>query len=239
MKKEILLFFPIFLFVSCFTDDTPKTANVKQNEIYQEYDLIWNNSGQEWNADARFRWRNADSEPMQLTPPSRVTINGQEMEWSENLFMSNSYSRSGKTGAKRFTFHFADTDGHVYINTIPFTPIEFDTVMTAIARFEDLRIPLSRDVQPDEVIEFHMADTTDSFTDPIMIGETSKDAYVRYDATTHCLHVSESYFHYMDYTGLQLWMTCHKQMPLTSGTRVGGKMTLSYTSKTLFVERTW
>lgn len=239
MKKAPLLFIPIFLFVSCFTDDTPKTANVKQNEIYQEYDFNWNNSMQLWTADARFRWRNADSEPMQLTPPSRVTINGKEMEWSENLLESNSYSRNGTPSAKRYTFQFTDTDGRVYINTVPFIPIEFDTVMTVMARYKDLRIPLSRDVQPDEVIEFHMADTSDAFFDPIIIGGKSSDANVRYDTATHCLHVSESYFHYMGDTGLKLWMTCSKQTSLTSGTRAGGIMSMAYTSKTLFLERKW
>lgn len=237
MKKEILLFFPIFLFVSCFTDDTPKTANVKQNEIYQEYDLIWNNSEQEWKADARFRWRNADSEPMQLTPPSRVTINGKEMEWSENLFMSNSYSRSGKTGAKRFTFHFADTDGHVYINTVPFTPIEFDTVTSTLPPLGDIRIPLSRDVQPDEVIYFHLTDTADIFSDKIMIAEKDKWSEVSYDPGTHCLVISKSFFEFVRDTELLLWMDGYRIMPLTSGSSVGGKITVNFKSKTLRVVR--
>lgn len=237
MKKETLLFIPILLFVSCFSDDTPKSAKVKQSEIYQEYDLFLDYSAQEWKADARFRWRNEDGESMQLTPPSRVTINGQGMEWSENLFESNSYSRKGKTDAKRFTFQFADTDGRFYINTVPFTPIEFDTVTSTMPRFVDMRIPLSRDVLPDEVIYFNLTDTADIFSDEIMIAEKEKWSEVTYDPGTHCLVISKSFFEFVRDTELLLWMNGYRKMPVTSGTSAGGKMIVNFKSKPLRIVR--
>lgn len=107
--KYLLLLVPVLLLISCKKD----SKSVNQDEIYQVYEISFNESSGYTVCIARFTHKSENGKPLKLSEGSTITVNGESMDP-----LGKAYTKSYKGYATSATFIFTDADGKEYSNTI-------------------------------------------------------------------------------------------------------------------------
>lgn len=136
MKKFglLALFVGLISMVGCQKEDS---SDVNQNKIYTHYEMVYNANSDVTDVIARFRFGNATGTLLQLTDSTNAAVyfNGEKLPY-DDLYAGHHKQYAGKIAAG--TFKYINTDGDVYINTIPTGdtigfPASFDTIKKSVA----------------------------------------------------------------------------------------------------------
>ena len=125
--KGIAMLCLLSFFGSCASESS---SDVNQDRIYAEYELYYDKNQDKTYASAIFRFGNASGTQLQLTSPSHVTFNGDEIPFDATF----SYYRKEYAGlVTGGTFVFTDTDGNSFTNSVSSTrtiafPANMDTI---------------------------------------------------------------------------------------------------------------
>jgi hypothetical protein len=125
MKKIFKVLFVAILFavvtISCEREDSDK---VDQDTIFAEYELFYNANTDITYARAIFHFSNIFGTRLDLSSPSKVTFNGDELLWKSGLaYYEKEYAGFVTTG----TFVWTDTDGNSFTNDITVNQIDYPT----------------------------------------------------------------------------------------------------------------
>jgi len=111
--------------------ETENSADVNQDRIYTAYELYYNQNEDVTYAWARFRFGNALGTLLELTAPSTVSFDGQELAWRP-LLAYYELRLPGKISMG--SFRFEDTDGNVYENSLEFREIAYNDSTSHISK---------------------------------------------------------------------------------------------------------
>ena len=129
--KKIILFLVVLAVMSlkfsgCKTENS---EDVNQDRIFTVYELFYNANEDVTYANARFRFGNVTGTLLELSDPSFVEFNGQQLDYKPALAFYQlkmaGYIDSGM-------FHWEDTDGKAFENTIKIHEIFHNDTITAI-----------------------------------------------------------------------------------------------------------
>jgi hypothetical protein len=137
MRKIFTLFIisnSFFLF-SCVSNETANSDTVKQSEIYQSYNITYDEGDMELSATAFFRFGGSAGTTLNLVKPSAIIFNGQDMAMGKNIFSGTFYESNQQTGlANNYTFVFTDTDKKTYTNSTSIDKLAIDEFPKTIKR---------------------------------------------------------------------------------------------------------
>jgi len=126
MKKHIKFILSIVLFAviafSCEREDSDK---VDQDTIFAEYELFYNANEDITYARAIFHFSNIFGTRLELSDPSNVTFNGDQLLWKSGLaYYEKEYVGFVNSG----TFVWTDTDGNTFTNPVSINEIDYPAV---------------------------------------------------------------------------------------------------------------
>lgn len=118
------------------------SADVNQDRIYTHYELFYNANEDITYARAWFRFGSITGTQLELAAPSEVTFEGDKLAFNKVLaFYEKQYPGLKSTGK----FHWEDTEGKAFDNTVTIHAIDFGVVPDSIARTSALTIPWTGD----------------------------------------------------------------------------------------------
>ena len=85
------------------------TENIDQDKIFTRYDLSYNENTNITTATAEFRFNNLLGTRLELSEPSAVMVNSQNMEWFKKWNYQVKFSEKVPTA----DFTWVDTDGNI------------------------------------------------------------------------------------------------------------------------------
>lgn len=137
-----LTIFSLFVLFSATSCQRESSGDVKQDRIFTQYELFYNANEDITYARAWFRFGNATGTLLELASPSEVTFEGDKLAFNGVLaYYEKKYAGLKSSG----TFHWEDTEGHTFDNTITVKPIAFGALPDSIARNAALTIPFTGD----------------------------------------------------------------------------------------------
>jgi hypothetical protein len=111
MKRTITLvtiLSVVLFFTSCNREES---VNIDQNRIYSTYEFIYDTETNVSHLNATFRLDNSSGQKLELSYPSRVDFNGEQLDWRK----TSGYYRLNRTGnLNGGTFNLFDINGVVY-----------------------------------------------------------------------------------------------------------------------------
>ena len=126
VKIAVALFIASFA-ISCQRENSD---DVNQDRIYAEYELYYDKNQNKTYASAVFRFGNATGTLLELTSPSSVTFNGDQIPFDQTFSYYRKEYQGLVTGG---TFVFTNTEGTSFTNTVSSTrTIDFPTSMDTI-----------------------------------------------------------------------------------------------------------
>jgi len=125
----IISFSLIFLlFIACNREES---TDVNQDKIHASYELFYNPNVDKTYAKATFKFSNNFGTHLQLTSPSKVTFNGDELTFKNVLaYYQKEYVGLVSSG----TFVWTDANGTSYTNAISIKSINYPLVLDTIQR---------------------------------------------------------------------------------------------------------
>ncbi len=114
------------LVIGCQTEIS---ADVNQDRIHTSYELYYNQNEDVTYAWARFRFGNALGTLLELSDPSTVSFEGQTMVWRP-LLAYYELKLPGKV--VNGSFHFEDTEGNVFDNSLEIHEIAYNDTTSTI-----------------------------------------------------------------------------------------------------------
>lgn len=140
MKQTFL--FATLLLLSLSACRRESSADVNQKRIFTIYELFYNENEDVTYARAWFRFGHSNGTLLELASPSEVTFEGDKLSFNNVLaFYEKKYA-----GYKSFgTFHWEDTEGMTYDNSIEIHPIHFAALADTISRSGAFEIPWTGD----------------------------------------------------------------------------------------------
>lgn len=123
MKALTLAFLGLLLFSACASTDSSNSDNVKQDEVWQNYWVEYNEVGNEFKGGATFRFGGKTGTTLLLTAPSNVTLNGKALSSSsgvliEGVIGGTHYSTEGTGFKPEYTFVYTNNEGKLFTNSI-------------------------------------------------------------------------------------------------------------------------
>jgi len=234
------LFAPLFtllLLNACISNETANSDTVKQSEIHQDYHFGWSGDAQRWTASATFRFGGPNGTTLHLVDPSEVKLNGKLMKQSKLLFGGAYYELDDDNYEAKNTFRFTDHDGKVYENGFTFEAIEFAENPKQTGKNETLEIALNREIRSGEGIKLSVEDTSATYSSTIPLASAQPDAEVHYDAAKKKLVIRPAFFRTMADVPLTLVLEYSFEQELEQKAAKGGELSVSYTSRTIRLER--
>lgn len=115
-------------FASCIREES---SAVSQDRIFTEYELFYNANEDKTYARASFKFSNALGTKLDLTDPSKVLFNDQELTFNPVLaYYEKEFAGLVPSG----TFKWTDLDGNVFVNAIEIHQIAYAPGIDTIAR---------------------------------------------------------------------------------------------------------
>lgn len=131
----ILSIFALFLATSCQRESS---ADVNQDRIFTHYELFYNADEDITYARAWFRFGSITGTQLELSDPSEVTFEGDKLSFNKLLaFYEKKYAGLKTSG----TFHWEDTEGKSFDNSVTINAIDFGAMPDSIVRNAALTIP--------------------------------------------------------------------------------------------------
>ncbi len=146
-KNLILAFAAVTALLTSMACNRDDSANVNQARIFTEYELFYNGNDDKTYARATFRFNNAFGTKLELSEPSNVAFNGDELTFNNLLaYYEREYAGFVTSGQ----FSWTDTEGNTYNNTIEVHPIDYAAGLDTIDRANSFELfftgdPLSAD----------------------------------------------------------------------------------------------
>lgn len=139
MKRTITLvtiLSVVLFFTSCNREES---VNIDQNRIYSTYEFIYDTETNVSHLNATFRLDNSSGQKLELSYPSRVDFNGEQLDWRK----TSGYYRLNRTGnLNGGTFNFFDINGVVYsIASISLSSIDIPFGMNSISKSGNFFLP--------------------------------------------------------------------------------------------------
>ncbi len=105
-----------YVFSSCASSEIADSGDVNQAKIHQQYSVSYdaNNNGS-YKIEAQFRFGGNKGTTLRLTEPSKVFVNGIEMNEESNVLQGCFYTLKINEG-NTFNFKFIDTDEKEFSN---------------------------------------------------------------------------------------------------------------------------
>ena len=139
MKRTITsvaLLFGVLFFMSCTREES---VNIEQNRIYSNYELIYAAETNVTSLRAMFRIDNSSGQKLELSYPSRVDFNGEQLDWRQT-FGHYSLNRTGYL--TEGVFNYFDVYGEAYANTsLVISPIDIPIGMNSISKSGNFFLP--------------------------------------------------------------------------------------------------
>ena len=131
MRKALIILFVFAGLTACKKEVTDK---VDQDKIFTHYQLVYNENTDVTTALATFRFSNLNGTRLMLSEPSSITVESDEMQWSEE----NGNYQKEFTGLKPTAlFNWVDLDGNSFSNTATIRDIDFPTNLVDTLQHED------------------------------------------------------------------------------------------------------
>ena len=132
MKVLALPFVFTFLFAIVFTAcERENSEDVNQDRIYVYYELVYNATQDITYARATFFFGGITGTRLELTEPSQISADGQELTWKPLL----AYYETSFAGLKdTLSFEWTDTDENVFINGVSIHEIGFTETIEQIIK---------------------------------------------------------------------------------------------------------
>ncbi len=169
MKKILWSVVGCMVMASCASNEIANSADVKQSGIHQKYTISYTEENNQTHVKATYRFGGENGTTLVLSPPSTVTLNGENMTRYESEFVgayyNSAYSRPLANGAQ-CTFVFTDTDGKTYTNSIMFNPVLLGPIPQEVKKGLPLEIPMvTHPLKYGDKITIHLSDSahSDSF----------------------------------------------------------------------------
>ena len=115
-----------------------QSDKVDQNHIFQFYKVQYDAEGEKMTATAVFHIDHRSGECIQLTEPSKVTVNGQELAFNEK----GEYTRSIGSYQQVTPFAYTNNDNKQFNNSIITNSIAFNQDNITLNRTKDTRIAI-------------------------------------------------------------------------------------------------
>jgi hypothetical protein len=131
----ILSVFSILMTTSCQRESS---ADVNQDRIFTHYELFYNANEDITYARAWFRFGSITGTQLELAAPSVVSFEGDNLSFNKVLAFYEKQYPGKKTSGK---FHWEDTEGKVFENTLNINAIDFGPMPDSIGRTTALTIP--------------------------------------------------------------------------------------------------
>lgn len=122
-------FFSTIIFISCEPEDS---VNVSQDEIYTEYDVIYDSNADMTLVIVRFVDGSAQGSYLKLSDAASISFNGQQLLYN-SIFFGNMMQFEGIVGSG--TFIYTDAEGKDYVNEMPdLESVEFPDDLTNLSK---------------------------------------------------------------------------------------------------------
>lgn len=147
MKIKVLsvLIVVFIIFSGCASNEIGNSGDVKQNTIYQNYMISYDEKDNETRVMATFRFAGSNGTTLVLTNPSVVTLNGDTMKLLQSeiagAYYLSAWSKPLENG-KMCQFVFTDTEGKKYTNATKFNTLLSGAIPTEIKAGLPLEIPI-------------------------------------------------------------------------------------------------
>lgn len=144
---SILAICSILLSSACQRESS---ADVNQDRIHTHYELFYNANEDITYARAWFRFGSITGTQLELASPSEVSFDGAKLSFNKLLAF---YEKKIPGLKKSGVFHWEDTDGKAFDNTVTIHEIGFGALADSIGRTTALTIPWTGDpLGTDEVV---------------------------------------------------------------------------------------
>ncbi|MBN2778919.1 MAG: hypothetical protein JXR36_14875 [Bacteroidales bacterium] len=121
-------FVAIIFMYSCASSEIADSKDVNQAKIYQAYWVNYDaGENSNYNVEAQFRFGGAQGTTLRLSEPSKVTVNGQEMDEKSDM-LRGCYYRTQISDKSEFNFLFMDTEEKEYKNKCIINSIDFEAI---------------------------------------------------------------------------------------------------------------
>lgn len=131
MKKSVFYLFFAAISVLFFSCNRETSDSVNQDKIYTEYELFYEANQDVTYARATFKFSNIIGTKLELSDPSNVTFNGEQLAWQDALAY---YELRMQGKVRSGTFVWEDTEGNSYSNQISIREIDFPNQFGPIAK---------------------------------------------------------------------------------------------------------
>lgn len=140
MKKFLVPVLAIFI-SSCASNEIGHSKDVNQDEIHQGYSINYDETKNQTDVIAFFRFAGPNGTTLFLDDPSKVQLDGETMENIQNG-LGSYYSKSvkGKPVDKEYVFAFSDMSGKKYENKVDFRNMQIEGIPNQIKKSDGLII---------------------------------------------------------------------------------------------------
>jgi len=140
MKKIIIPVLALFI-SSCASNEIGHSKDVNQDEIHQGYSINYDESRNETEVIAFFRFAGPNGTTLILNEPSKIELNGEVMN-NVQSGLGSYYSKSvkGKLPDNEYVFAFSDITGKKFENKMDFRNMQIEELPKEIKKSDGLTI---------------------------------------------------------------------------------------------------
>lgn len=131
MRKALIILLVVVGFTACKKEVTDK---VDQDKIFTHFQLKYDQNTDVTMAYATFRFSNLLGTRLMLSDPSTVTVDGNEMEWSDE---NGNYQKEFSGFKPSAVFYWVDLDGNAFTNTANIVDIDFPSNLVDTLQHSD------------------------------------------------------------------------------------------------------
>jgi hypothetical protein len=217
----------VFL-TSCASNETANSDAVKQTEIYQSYSVTYDAGDMELNASASFRFGGSTGTTLNLTSPSKVTFNGDDMARDNNIFSGTFYNISKQIDFKgQYEFKYTDNDKKTYTNNAVLASIELGEYPSQADKSTGLMVKWTAAVKNNERVYLYIEDAKNNsvYASTDMVGATS-------------VEISTEEMKTLVPGNINIYLTREVNSSLADASHLGGNMYLKFISKKVGINLT-
>jgi len=152
---------------SCASNEIGQSQDVKQETIYQQYDITYDENDNKTELVAQFRFAGVNGTTLVLNKPSKFELDGIELKVDSNDF-SGAFYKTEIPGNSSFGKHqllFTDIDKKKFENGFTIEPFRLSNVPLVVNRQAAATIQFEAPpLQADDYVEIGSDNTDSSFT---------------------------------------------------------------------------
>lgn len=168
MKKFFVLAC-VALLSACASTDSSTSNNVNQDEIWQSYWVEYVESSETILAGCTFRFGGSTGTTLQLTEPSKVLFEGNEMDFTSGVLIKGMiggthYNYEGKGPLNnKYTFEYTNNNGKLFTNSIATSALALDAVPEELSATGNNIITLKTPLGTDESLSVKVSNEKGDF----------------------------------------------------------------------------